>query len=420
MNQKLVKMLLAVATVLLVAVIAMCIFIPKGNVDTSRPSKTVSLETEASTTTESTAPEEPTTEETFPAETEPEKLNPETARILELVNKELTSPLTINTDVSKYVILGDYKGLPLRKEVPEEVKESSVNLQLELSLLYYRHETDGIVEWHDALNINCIGIIDGKEEPLITYKDEEGYEFPIGNGFYPLPNCGEDFVGRKIGETFEFEYDYPDDCHYAVLRGKHAKFTVTINYRYVLDEYEPTDANIARVTNGEYKTVAAYKAAIRKSLEESEQSRASLTADRTEMMDLIIENATFLKLPAEELDYRYSKELHRMQESAESRGRTLEEQIAFEYDSLDGFVEKMGQKAADDTKIKLVLIAIAQAEGMATMTGEALDEHIRDSINGSPPPTFEWVKADIVENGSLEWHRTFYILEDVHTWLSYQ
>ena len=104
-------------------------------------------------------------------------------------------------DVSKYVTIGEYKGLELNRtsqSVTDDDVQAEINYDLEDNGTEVK---DGTVENGDTVTINFTGTIDGKE---FDGGSAEDYELVVGDGEM-IDGFEDGIVGMKSGETKELD-----------------------------------------------------------------------------------------------------------------------------------------------------------------------------------------------------------------------
>ena len=164
-------------------------------------------------------------------------------------------------DVSKYVTIGEYKGLELTR-TSQPVTDDDVQAEINYNLEDNGSEVkDGTVENGDTVTINFTGTIDGKE---FDGGSAEDYELVVGDGEM-IDGFEDGIVGMKSGETKELDLTFPDDYYEESVAGKAVVFKVTL--QKFTRPAELTDEWVAE--NTEYKTVDEYRAAVKTQLEDT-------------------------------------------------------------------------------------------------------------------------------------------------------
>ena len=151
------------------------------------------------------------------------------------------------SDVSKYVTIGEYKGLTLDR-ASVTVTDDDVQAEIDYNLEENGTEVnDGTVEEGDSVTINFTGTIDGKE---FDGGSAEDYDLVIGEGGM-IDGFEDGIIGMKKGETKELDLTFPDDYYEESVAGKPVVFKVTLQ-KFT----RPSELNDEWVAaNTEYKTV---------------------------------------------------------------------------------------------------------------------------------------------------------------------
>ena len=259
-------------------------------------------------------------------------------------------------DVSKYVTIGEYKGLELTR-TSQPVTDDDVQAEINYNLEDNGSEVkDGTVENGDTVTINFTGTIDGKE---FDGGSAEDYELVVGDGEM-IDGFEDGIVGMKSGETKELDLTFPDDYYEESVAGKAVVFKVTL--QKFTRPAELTDEWVAE--NTEYKTVDEYREAVKKQLEDT----AAQTADyelysdawnevqaASEIKDYPKEDVDAAKKSYQELNEKYVKDAGmEMADFLESQGMSEED-----YES------ECQQYAESKVEQNLIVQGIMDAEGLS-------------------------------------------------------
>ncbi|MCL1143933.1 trigger factor [Shewanella gaetbuli] len=144
-----------------------------------------------------------------------------------------------------------------------EVNDSDVDAMIET--LRKQHATFEAVEREaadgDKVKMNFIGSVDGEE---FEGGKADDFELQLGSNRM-IPGFETGVIGHKAGEEFEIEVSFPEDYHAENLKGKAAKFVITLtevqaaNLPEVNDEF----ASLFGIAEG---GLDALKAEIRKNM----------------------------------------------------------------------------------------------------------------------------------------------------------
>ena len=259
-------------------------------------------------------------------------------------------------DVSKYVTIGEYKGLKLTR-TSQTVTDDDVQAEINYDLKDNGTEVqDGTVENGDTVTINFTGTIDGKE---FDGGSAEDYELVVGDGEM-IDGFEDGIVGMKSGETKELDLTFPDDYYEESVAGKAVVFKVTL--QKFTRPAELTDEWVAE--NTEYKTVDEYRAAVKTQLEDTAVQTADyeLYSDAwnevqaaSEIKDYPKEDVDAAKKSYQELNEKYVKDAGmEMADFLESQGMSEED-----YES------ECQQYAESKVEQNLIVQGIMDAEGLS-------------------------------------------------------
>ena len=259
-------------------------------------------------------------------------------------------------DVSKYVTIGEYKGLELTR-TSQPVTDDDVQAEINYNLEDNGSEVkDGTVENGDTVTINFTGTIDGKE---FDGGSAEDYELVVGDGEM-IDGFEDGIVGMKSGETKELDLTFPDDYYEESVAGKAVVFKVSV--QKFTRPAELTDEWVAE--NTEYKTVDEYRAAVKTQLEDTAVQTADyeLYSDAwnevqaaSEIKDYPKEDVDAAKKSYQELNEKYVKDAGmEMADFLESQGMSEED-----YES------ECQQYAESKVEQNLIVQGIMDAEGLS-------------------------------------------------------
>lgn len=281
---------------------------------------------------------------------------------------------------SKYVELGDYKGIEYTRVV-EEVTDDQVQSQVDsfVSGLEEKTEvTDRAVEDGDVVNIDFVGTMDGEAFDGGT---SEGYDLEIGSGSF-IDGFEDGLIGHNIGEEvsldLKFPEEYPNDPEKA---GKDVNFAVTINSISVKNVPELTDALVKE--NTEYDTIDAYKDSIRKDLEKQAEESAD-TQVENDIFSKVLENCKITgydEAEVKELVDQEFEQFKQMATSYEAYGYTYEKVLeSYGYTSEDELKTGITEYCKSFLDQKMVIYCIAKAEKIK-VTDDEIDDAVKEYMD---------------------------------------
>ena len=314
-------------------------------------------------------------------------------------------------DLSKYVTLGEYKGLEY-EETSTEVTDEDVQAELDY-LLESKADVekimDGTVADGDTVNIDFTGMRDGV---AFDGGSGTGYDLTIGSNSF-IDNFEEQLIGMKPGDTKEINVTFPDPYpKNPDLAGVPVVFEVTVNY--ICGENiipEMSDQFIA--DNTDYQTVDEYKEYVRGYLKDYKESTAD--SDREQALwQQVMDNCTFAELPQDKVD-----------EEVENMYNSYEQYAGYYGLEMADFLEQMGMSEEDFrteltsyaenlVKRNLVFNAIVEKEGLTVSDDEyekTAEEKATDYGYESKDAMEEALGADTIREDIL-WDKVLTLIAD--------
>lgn len=211
--------------------------------------------------------------------------------------------LTAEVVTKPEVKLGAYKDLEVSVEASKEVTDEEVDAKLEnerknLAELVVK---EGAAENGDTVVIDFVGSVDGVE---FDGGKGENHSLELGSGQF-IPGFEDQLVGAKAGDEVEVKVTFPEDYQAADLAGKAAVFVTKVN-EVKAKEVPALDDELAKDLDDEVETLDELKAKYRKELEAAKEI-AYDDAVEGAALDLAVENAEIVELPAEMVE----DEVHR-------------------------------------------------------------------------------------------------------------
>ena len=294
---------------------------------------------------------------------------------------------SIEVSVTPKAKLGRYKGLEVGKREPS-VPTEAIDHEIErLREGFARLESvDRPIEEGDYAVVDFVGTVDG--EPF-QGGEARDYMLEIGGGRL-IEGFEDQLVGASRGENRPVEVDFPADYHAEDLRGKHARFDVTV--KDVKEKELPALDDEFVSEASEFETVSELRSDIEEKLRHA-QEHSIEDEFREAVVDAAAAEAQ-IDLPdelvaarAEEMWARTERALRRQQIDPDTyltaSGKTRED-----------LIEDAKPDAARQLARESVLEAIADAEEIE-ISDEELLEVLRDAREGegdSPEKLLEELK----------------------------
>jgi trigger factor len=346
---------------------------------------TVSEETPETTTAASVDDSFYTTDVDLSVDGEPEVANP-----------------VIETDA---IAIGEYKGIEIDKVEVAAVTDEEVQAEFDSYMAAFNEEVEvtdrDTLENGDIADIDYVGKINGEE---FDGGSSEGYKLELGSGTF-IEGFEEGLVGVKKGETKSLALTFPEDYGNTEYAGKDVVFDVTVNGIYKTQEPEVTDEFVKE--NTEFESIEAYKADIRSSMEESNESTAT-NEKRNAIWSAVLSNCAIKKYDEQEVkDYILEYKTYVDNMVTSSYGMTFDQYLEACGLGVEDFKETAVTNAKAAAKEQLILDSIAEKEGI-TVSDEEYQEYLNDYMEGMGVTTedelwtqFEsqgYVKEDVVKS----------------------
>ena len=272
-------------------------------------------------------------------------------------------------DVSKYVTIGQYKGLSLDKTV-EAVTDDMVDGRIKEELQNKAEEvTEGSVQNGDVVTINYVGTKDGVAFDGGTANN---YELTIGSGTF-IDGFEDGIIGMKKGQTKDLDLTFPEVYSSEELAGQEVVFKVTLQSFKRAPEL--TDDWAAK--NTDCKTAEEYRKEIRTTLEDEAKTSAQNTLRET-AWNTVLSASEVKEYPQDDLDTAKTEFKTLYENYAKQGDMTLEDFVKAQGISMDDFEEQSSQYAEYKVKQNLIVQGIMDAENMTLEDEKSLS--IQDEL----------------------------------------
>ena len=280
--------------------------------------------------------------------------------------------LTAEVVTKPEVKLGAYKDLEVSVEASKEVTDEEVDAKLEnerknLAELVVK---EGAAENGDTVVIDFVGSVDGVE---FDGGKGENHSLELGSGQF-IPGFEDQLVGAKAGDEVEVKVTFPEDYQATDLAGKAAVFVTKVN-EVKAKEVPALDDELAKDLDDEVETLDELKAKYRKELEAAKEI-AYDDAVEGAALDLAVENAEIVELPAEMVEDEVHRAMNEFMGNMQRQGISPEMYFQITGTTQEDLHKQYEADADKRVKTNLVIEAIAKAEGF-----EASDEEIEKEIN---------------------------------------
>ena len=280
--------------------------------------------------------------------------------------------LTAEVVTKPEVKLGAYKDLEVSVEASKEVTDEEVDAKLEnerknLAELVVK---EGEAENGDTVVIDFVGSVDGVE---FDGGKGENHSLELGSGQF-IPGFEDQLVGAKAGDEVEVKVTFPEDYQASDLAGKAAVFVTKVN-EVKAKEVPALDDELAKDLDDEVETLDELKAKYRKELEAAKEI-AYDDAVEGAALDLAVENAEIVELPAEMVEDEVHRAMNEFMGNMQRQGISPEMYFQITGTTQEDLHKQYEADADKRVKTNLVIEAVAAAEGF-----DATEEEIQKEIN---------------------------------------
>ena len=312
----------------------------------------------------------------------------------EVVQAEAGKPVifTATVAVMPDVTLGDYKGIEIAAvdtTVTDEYVEKKISSELDKDSRYEKVERP--VQNGDRVKLDFEGFVDG-----VAFEGGKGtnYNLVIGSGQF-IPGFEEQLVGAEAGADVEVNVNFPEDYHEASLAGKASVFKCKVNE---IEEKQVPELNEDYAADKGFESVKDYRDSVRSDLEVDKLNEAR-GKKQDEAIAKVIENATF-EVPEEIYETEQRLIIRDYQQRLSMQGLSWDTYMQYTGLTLDKMMEQVRPQAEDRIKSRIVLEAVARAEGIEVTDEDRQKEY--ESMAEAYQLEAEKVKEMLEAKGSKE------------------
>lgn len=262
-----------------------------------------------------------------------------------------------NYDLSEYITLAEYKGLPAQGYT-YSVTDEQVEAQILATRSYYSKLTDVTdrgAQLGDTLYIDYVGTIDGAE---FEGGSETDCEFTLGTDTFVFE---DQLIGAYAGDKLSIDVTFPDPFPtYPEQAGKDVHFEISVNTVSMQELPNYTD-DFARAYLG-YESIADFEENVKIRLQEYyDQRYIEYIIGQT--WQTVFDNTEVKKYPEAEVEALCDDLISSNESYAQASGITFETYIDFRFGmTVDEFREYCRSEAEARIKKEMICYAIAREE----------------------------------------------------------
>lgn len=292
---------------------------------------------------------------------------------IDVVQLEAGKPFIFTAEVAlkPEVTLGQYKGVKVDKadlEVTEEEVTAEIDKERDKNSRTV-DVTDRAVKDGDIATIDFEGFMDG-----VAFEGGKGSDYPLTIGSHAfIPGFEEELIGAQIGVETEVNVTFPEDYQAEELAGKPAVFKCTVK-RLQEKQLPELDEDFVGEVSEESDTVEEYREEIRKKLEKRKTDEAKAVKEDA-VVDAIIADAK-MDIPEAMIETQQRQMVQDYAQRMQSQGISMEQYMQFTGMTGEMLLEQVKPQVMKKIQSRLVLEAVAAAEGIQ-VTEEEIEEELK-------------------------------------------
>ena len=292
---------------------------------------------------------------------------------IDVVQLEAGKPFIFTAEVAlkPEVTLGQYKGVKVDKadlEVTEEEVTAEIDKERDKNSRTV-DVTDRAVKDGDVATIDFEGFVDG-----VAFEGGKGSDYPLTIGSHAfIPGFEEELIGAQIGVETEVNVTFPEDYQAEELAGKPAVFKCTVK-RLQEKQLPELDEDFVGEVSEESDTVEEYREEIRKKLEKRKTDEAKAVKEDA-VVDAIIADAK-MDIPEAMIETQQRQMVQDYAQRMQSQGISMEQYMQFTGMTGEMLLEQVKPQVMKKIQSRLVLEAVAAAEGIQ-VTEEEIEEELK-------------------------------------------
>ncbi|SDA23602.1 trigger factor [Ruminococcus sp. YE71] len=289
------------------------------------------------------------------------------------------------------VTIDGYKGIEVErvvKAVTDEEVDARAQQLTERNARLVSVE-DRAAQNGDTVTIDFKGF---KDDVAFEGGEASDYDLELGSNTF-IPGFEDQIVGHSVGEEFDVNVTFPEEYQVEDLKGAPAVFKIKLK-EIKFKEVPLLDDDLVKDST-EFDTVDAYKADIRKNMEEQAERVADSDVEN-KLFDAVVEKMQ-ADVPQEMYDARINEMLQDLAGRLAPQGISLQQYFQYTNQSLDDVKKVYETQAKKQVDLRLALEKIAEIEGVEPNAEEIEAEYQR--VADAYSMELEEVKKILPEDG---------------------
>ncbi len=249
----------------------------------------------------------------------------------------------------------DYIGLEVEREKDEVSEEEVERILNELRYSFSElKEVDEEIKERDAVVISFVAY-DG-ENPIPGHEAQALY-IDVGTGEFN-EMVERELIGKRIGDRFTVEVEYPEDALNPLLAGKKVRYEIEVKQIYRRELEELTDEFLKKLNLG-FESVEKLRESIRERLL-NDKKRRNENRYRERLLEKILEKVDF-EVPARYVEIKFYQLVDQLRDTLAQDGLSFEKLNI----SLESLKKRLMPIAEKQAKEEILLEKIAEIEGIS-------------------------------------------------------
>ena len=253
-----------------------------------------------------------------------------------------------------------------------EITDADVDAKLEELRQQFAElvlKEEGHVEAKDTAVIDFEGF---KEGVAFEGGKGENYSLEIGSNSF-IPGFEEALIGMKSGEEKDIELKFPENYQAEHLAGQDVVFKVKVNEIKSKQLPELDDAFAKEVNHHDVQTLSELKEHFKEELLENKTKKVEEDFNNA-LLTAVVDGST-VDIPEVLVDDELETMVEDFKQRLQQQGFSLEMYSQITGQTLDDLKAQMRIDASGKVKVRLVLDAIAKAEGLSASDEEVEAEY---------------------------------------------
>lgn len=265
-------------------------------------------------------------------------------------------------DYSKYVKVGNYKGLEYTYDVAE-ISDQNVEEEIEIQLSSASKAEDrDVVKKNYSVTVDYKATQVGKE---ISDWTDNDVVIDLGSGYFeyqmgdPLEGFEDALIGAKVGDTVSVDIVAGDEQE-VVIPGSTVHFDITV--KGIQEDIVPTIEEYVK-DDEDFDTVEEYKAAVRDYLEKQAKEEANSDV-YDQLWSQVMASSELIDYPEDIFQHELEVLKQHDEDYAAMMGMTMDDLLASSDMTQEEYEAESRELAKEEVMNKLVGFYIADKEGV--------------------------------------------------------